>query len=105
MASSNKNSRVTAINVPAGEIKVGYNPKVFQVLGLGSCVAVTFYYPKKQYGGLAHILLPDSSKVKRSTEKEKYADIAISKLSSASSNLDNIRRLQDLSKITSPLVG
>jgi chemotaxis protein CheD len=50
---------------------------------LGSCVAVTIWHPKKQVGGMCHIILPqrcESHKKSHAGEEKsaKYADEAIS---------------------------
>ena len=46
------------IMVIVGEGVVKRAPAVFSSVGLGSCVAVTFYDTKRCIGGLAHIMLP-----------------------------------------------
>ena len=46
------------IMIIVGEGVVKRAPAVFSSVGLGSCVAVTFYDAKRCIGGLAHILLP-----------------------------------------------
>jgi chemotaxis protein CheD len=62
------------IKVGMGDIVVSRAPDVLSIIGLGSCVGVAFYYPKDRIGGLAHIMLPDSSKSRNTTSREKFAD-------------------------------
>ncbi len=62
------------IIVGIGEYKVAHNPSVLKTLGLGSCVGVALYDPKKRIGGLAHVMLPGRSRKSKST---KYAYDAI----------------------------
>ncbi len=47
-------------------------------VGLGSCVGVVIYDPLKKIGGMAHILLADSTQASSSSKNlMKYADTAI----------------------------
>lgn len=46
------------IMIIAGEGVVRKAPAVFSSVGLGSCVAVTFYDTRRCIGGLTHIMLP-----------------------------------------------
>jgi chemotaxis protein CheD len=69
---------------PAGEIKVGMGdiavaraPDTLAIIGLGSCVGVALYYPKERIGGLAHIMLPDSTRSRSHTSREKFADTGL----------------------------
>jgi chemotaxis protein CheD len=48
------------IMIIAGGGVVCRAPAVFSSVGLGSCVVVTFYDPRRCIGGLAHIMLPGS---------------------------------------------
>jgi chemotaxis protein CheD len=72
------------ITGPAGEIKVGMGdiavaraPNTLAIIGLGSCVGVALYFPKERIGGLAHIMLPDSTKSRNTTSREKFADTGL----------------------------
>lgn len=60
-------------------------PEVLKVFGLGSCVALSLYDPKKKVGGLAHILLPGPApkkgkKISGDRPSGKYADRAVAEL-------------------------
>ncbi|OPY29874.1 MAG: Chemoreceptor glutamine deamidase CheD [Methanocella sp. PtaU1.Bin125] len=72
---------VNDIKVGMGDIAVSRAPDILTIIGLGSCVGVAFYYPKERIGGLAHIMLPDST-----TSREKFADTGLAIL------LDRIRK-------------
>lgn len=63
------------VAVGLGELQVGRDPRLVLVAyGLGSCVGVSLYDPVARVGGLAHVMLPESSGGARSP---KYADQAI----------------------------
>lgn len=49
------------IEVKMGELKVSRNPTTFCCLGLGSCVALFLHDPDEKVGGVAHVMLPDST--------------------------------------------
>jgi chemotaxis protein CheD len=58
-----------------GEMKVARNPSVLIIMGLGSCIGLTFHDRYAKVGGIAHIMLPDS---RGFVEKScKYADTAV----------------------------
>ena len=69
-------------HVLAGNIISDKAPRVLQILGLGSCVAVTFYHAKTKAGIMAHVVLPARNKEEQMTPhlKGKYANIAIEEL-------------------------
>ena len=53
---------MAVILVGIGEYKISRNGfNQIKTMALGSCVAVTFYYPSMPLGGMIHIALPDSS--------------------------------------------
>jgi len=57
-----------------GEWSVGST--VMTSIGLGSCVGVVLHDEEKKIGGLAHVMLPQSS-VKPGEREGKYADTAV----------------------------
>lgn len=67
------------LNVGMGEIKISKSPDaVIAAPGLGSCIGLAIYDPIIKLGGMAHIVLPDSSSInKPGTLPGKYADLAI----------------------------
>lgn len=65
------------IKVGIAEWKVAREPKQIITLGLGSCVGIALFDPYTKIGGLAHIMLPDSSQFQNRSNPAKYADLAI----------------------------
>lgn len=65
------------IKVGIADWKVDREPKQIITLGLGSCVGIALYDPYTKIGGLAHIMLPDSSQFQNKSNPAKYADLAI----------------------------
>lgn len=46
-------------------------------LGLGSCVGIAIRDPSTGIGGLAHIMLPDSTEIRNNENRPKFADTGI----------------------------
>ncbi|MBU1109759.1 MAG: chemotaxis protein CheD [Candidatus Riflebacteria bacterium] len=66
------------IPVGMGELKVARSPETLVVYGIGSCIIVSLYDTKSKVGGIAHIMLPDSSGIaKERLNPNKFADTAI----------------------------
>lgn len=65
------------IKVGIAEWKVAHNPARLITLGLGSCVGIALYDPRTSIGGLAHIMLPDSTEFQDVSNRAKFADLAI----------------------------
>jgi chemotaxis protein CheD len=53
---------------------------IITTLGLGSCIGIALYDHINKVGGLAHIMLPDSTLIKNNNNVAKFADTAIIKL-------------------------
>lgn len=49
-------------------------------LGLGSCVGIAIRDPSTGIGGLAHIMLPDSTEIRNNENRPKFADTGIEDL-------------------------
>lgn len=49
-------------------------PGIITTLGLGSCVGIALYDPITKIGGLAHVMLPDSTQIRNNDNKAKFAD-------------------------------
>lgn len=63
------------------EYKAAKSPATLITLGLGSCVGVVLYDRMNKIGGLAHILLPDSTlSSNKNFNPGKFADTAIDAL-------------------------
>ena len=65
------------IRVGMSQIAVAKAPDLLVTLGLGSCVAVCIYDFFLKVGGMAHIMLPNSSLSTDVTKRGKFADTAI----------------------------
>lgn len=68
------------IKVGMADLNVCMPPNGLTTLGLGSCVGIVLYDPVTKVSGLAHIMLPDSTKIKNNSNVAKFADTAIDKL-------------------------
>lgn len=55
-------------------------PDMITTLGLGSCIGIALYDPVTKIGGLAHIMLPDSTQMRNNTNIAKFADTGIEEL-------------------------
>jgi chemotaxis protein CheD len=65
------------IKVGIGDLNTALPPDKLITIGLGSCVGIALYDGIKRIAGLAHIMLPESSKFTNNTNPMKYADLAI----------------------------
>lgn len=65
------------IKVGIADLNVAYSPDKLITVGLGSCVGIAIYDKEVRLGGLAHIMLPDSSQFNKVTNEMKFADLAI----------------------------
>ena len=65
------------IEVTMGRGAVTRAPHIILSSGLGSCVVVTLYDTERKLGGLAHVMLPDSSSLNGYHPPYQCADTAI----------------------------
>lgn len=68
------------IKVGMADLKVCVSPDSITTLGLGSCVGIALRDPVTKVGGLAHIMLPESSEIKNNSNVPKFADTGIQEL-------------------------
>lgn len=68
------------IKVGMADLAVCSAPDGLTTLGLGSCVGVAIRDPMTKIGGLAHVMLPDSTRIKNNTNLYKFADTGIEEL-------------------------
>lgn len=69
------------IKVGMADLKTCVSPDGVTTLGLGSCVGIALRDPVNKIGGLAHIMLPDSTAIKNSRQNvAKFADTGIEEL-------------------------
>ncbi len=69
------------IKVGMADLKTCVSPNGVTTLGLGSCVGIAIRDPVTKVGGLAHIMLPDSTAIRNSyLNIAKFADTGIAEL-------------------------
>ena len=68
------------IKVGMADLNTCAAPDVLTTLGLGSCVGVALRDPVTRIGGLAHLILPDSTRIKNNSNIYKFADTGIEEL-------------------------
>ena len=85
------------IKVGMADLKTCVSPDGVTTLGLGSCVGIAIRDPVTKIGGLAHIMLPDSTTIRNSNQNiAKFADTGIDEL---------IRQMENLGASKSRLVA
>ncbi len=65
------------IKVGMADYKTGRNPSSLISYGLGSCVGIALYDSLNKIGGLAHIMLPDSTQARSAENPAKFANTAL----------------------------
>ncbi|NLU36690.1 MAG: chemotaxis protein CheD [Clostridiales bacterium] len=80
------------IMVGIADYKVASGPFRIITVGLGSCVGISIYDTGSMSGGMAHIMLPDSTKFHKVDNEAKFADLAIPKMVSELEKLGIKRR-------------
>lgn len=68
------------IKVGMADLKLCKAPDAITTLGLGSCVGVALRDPVTKVGGLAHVMLPDSTQFADSKNLAKFADTGTKEL-------------------------
>lgn len=68
------------IKVGMADLKVCKSPDSITTLGLGSCVGIALRDPDSKIGGLAHVMLPDSTAIRNNSNIPKFADTGIEEL-------------------------
>ncbi len=68
------------IKVGMADLKLCISPDSITTLGLGSCVGVAIRDTGNKVGGLAHVMLPDSTEIKNNTNIAKFADTGVEEL-------------------------
>jgi len=88
------------LNIDIAEYKAARHPTELVAIGLGSCVGICLYDPVARIGGLAHVMLPDSTQATLSNNKGKFVDTAIPALIAEMSKLG-----ADRSRLVAKIVG
>ena len=68
------------IKVGMADLNICKSPDIITTLGLGSCIGIALYDPTTKLGGLAHIMLPDSTRIRNNSNIAKFADTGIVEL-------------------------
>lgn len=84
------------VKVGMADLNICKAPDVIITLGLGSCIGIAVYDPTSKVGGLAHIMLPDSTKMKNNTNIAKFADTGIVEL---------VRRMEEAGAVRRRMVA
>jgi chemotaxis protein CheD len=88
------------IKVGMADLKAGKNPDSIISYGLGSCVGIALYDSQVKIGGLAHIMLPDSTQARAADNHAKFANTAIPVLLEQVIHLGAVK-----SRITAKIAG
>ncbi len=65
------------VRVGMAEYKLCCSPQKISTVGLGSCVGVVLYDSAAKICGMAHIMMPDSTKATKISNRMKFADTCI----------------------------
>lgn len=68
------------IKVGMADLNICKAPDMITTLALGSCIGIALYDPIAKIGGLAHIMLPDSTQIRNNSNIAKFADTGIDEL-------------------------
>ncbi len=68
------------IKVGMADLNICVSPDSITTLGLGSCVGIAIRDPATKIGGLAHVMLPDSTQIRNNSNIPKFADTGIAEL-------------------------
>ena len=68
------------IKVGMADLNTCVSPDSITTLGLGSCVGIAVRDPVTKIGGLAHVMLPDSTSIRSIKNIPKFADTGIEEL-------------------------
>lgn len=68
------------IIVGMADLKVVKEPSELTTIGLGSCVGICLFDNRIKVVGMAHVMLPDSTKIINNTNKAKFVDTGITEL-------------------------
>lgn len=88
------------IKVGMADLRVGKGTDIITTLGLGSCIGIALYDPVTKNGGLAHIMLPDSTAIRNNSNIAKFADTGIEKLVS-----DMVKNGANKSRLVAKIAG
>lgn len=88
------------IKVGMADYKTGRNPDSLISYGLGSCIGIALFDSINKIGGLAHIMLPDSTQARNAENPAKFANTALPLM------LDEMLKMGAIkSRITAKIAG
>ena len=76
-ASSKGKEAGETIYLKIGAMKIATPPDIYEIVGLGSCVAILLYDPDKKIGAIAHSFLPNREKGHSSEDPMRFVDHVI----------------------------
>lgn len=76
MTAAIQNTVATTLNLGEWAVTADRD-QVLTCVGLGSCVAVTMFDPQAGVGGMAHMVLPDSTAGRGGPTATKFVDVAV----------------------------
>lgn len=65
------------IRVGMADYKICRAPQKISTLGLGSCLGIVLYDKTVSVCGMAHVMLPDSTKITKNTNRLKFVDTCL----------------------------
>lgn len=65
------------IRVGMADYKICRPPQIISTLGLGSCLGIVLYDKETQICGMAHVMLPDSSRMLKTSNRMKFVDTCL----------------------------
>ena len=65
------------IKVGMADMNICKSPDAITTLGLGSCVGLVLYDSLPKIAGMVHVMLPDSTQIRRNENVAKFADTGI----------------------------
>ncbi|MFL0251812.1 chemotaxis protein CheD [Clostridium neuense] len=68
---------IVEVRVGIADLNIAFSPGRIITVGLGSCIGIAIYDSKNNLGGLAHIMLPDSTQFSKVTNPYKFADLSV----------------------------
>ena len=69
--------RDNPVIVGMADLNVAKSPGSITTLGLGSCVGIVLYDNVTKIGGMAHVMLPDSTQIRNNANVAKFVDTGI----------------------------
>lgn len=90
---------MSEIRVKVADWAVAQGADTIATIGLGSCVAIVLHDPVARVGGLAHILLPNETLSRDTTNKAKFPGTAVPLL------VAEMRRLGSRGALQAKIVG